>query len=124
MEEPGFNQEENRILNLLARGIPREFPNQQRAGCPGPTILRSIALHKVPLSEADPWLNHLSSCSPCFQEFSGIRKEATSQRKRTQMWLAAAAMVFLAVAGWLWVRSRPSGQTAAVVVVDLRGRAT
>jgi len=40
------------------------------------------------------------------------------------MWLAAAAMVILAVGGWLWVRSRPSGQTAAVVVLDLRGRAT
>jgi hypothetical protein len=40
------------------------------------------------------------------------------------MWLAAAAMVLLAVGGWLWVRSRPSGQTAAVVVLDLRGRAT
>lgn len=40
------------------------------------------------------------------------------------MWLAAAAMVLLAIGGWLWVRSRPSGQTAAVVVLDLRGRAT
>ena len=40
------------------------------------------------------------------------------------MWLAAAALVLLAVAGWMWVRSRPSGQTAAVVVLDLRGRST
>jgi len=40
------------------------------------------------------------------------------------MWLAAAAMMFLAVAGWMWVRSRPPGQTAAVVVLDLRGRST
>jgi hypothetical protein len=40
------------------------------------------------------------------------------------MWLAAAAMVLLAFEGWLWVRSRPSGQTAAVLVLDLRGRAT
>jgi hypothetical protein len=39
------------------------------------------------------------------------------------MWLAAAAMVLLAFAGWLWMRSRPSGQTAAVVILDLRGRA-
>jgi hypothetical protein len=39
------------------------------------------------------------------------------------MWLAAAAMVLLAVGGWLWVRSRPSGQAASVVVLDLRGRA-
>ena len=40
------------------------------------------------------------------------------------MWLAAAAMVLLAVAGWMWVRSQPSGQTAAVVVLDLRSRST
>ena len=39
------------------------------------------------------------------------------------MWLAAAAIVLLAVGGWLWGRSRPSGQTAAVVVLDLRDRA-
>jgi len=32
-------------------------------------------------------------------------------------------MVLLAVGGWLWVRGRPSGQTAAVVILDLRGRA-
>lgn len=39
------------------------------------------------------------------------------------MWLAAAvAMVLLAVGGWLWMRSRPSGQTAVVAVLDLRGR--
>jgi hypothetical protein len=40
------------------------------------------------------------------------------------MWLAAAAVVLIAIGSWLWVRNRPSGQTAAVVVLDLRGRAT
>jgi hypothetical protein len=35
--------------------------------------------------------------------------------------MAAVAMVLLAVAGWLWGRSRPSGHTAAAVVLDLRG---
>src|SRR5262249_29641352 len=115
---------EKRILDLLARGLSREFPNPQRNGCPGPVILRKIADHKLPLAEADPWLNHLSSCSPCFGEFSEMRKHAGSQRKQTLMWLAAAAMVLLAVGGWLWVRNRPRAQTAAVVVLDLRGRAT
>jgi hypothetical protein len=121
-KEQEFSQEEKRVLDLLARGLSREFPNPQRVGCPGPAILKSIALHKLPLSEAEPWLDHLSSCSPCFREFTEIRKEA-SQRKRTQMWLAAAAVVVLAVTGWVWIRSRPSGQTAAVVILDLRGRA-
>jgi hypothetical protein len=77
----------------------------------------------VPLSEADRWLVHFSSCSPCFQEFAQFRKQAVN-RRRTQIWLAAAAVFIFAIAGWLWVQSRPQVQTAAVVVLDLRGRAT
>jgi hypothetical protein len=123
-EQEDFNGEEKRILDLLNRGLSRDFPNPQRIGCPGTAILKSIALHKLPLAQADPWLEHFSSCSPCFQEFSEIRKQAAGQRRQTQMWLAAAAMVLLAVAGWMWVRSRPTGQTAVVVVLDLRGRST
>jgi hypothetical protein len=123
-EQEEFNGEEKRILDLLNKGLSRDFPNPQRIGCPGSAILKKIALHKLPLVEADPWLEHFSSCSPCFQEFSEIRKQAAGQRRQTQMWLAAAAMVLLAVAGWMWVRSRPTGQTAAVVVLDLRGRST
>jgi hypothetical protein len=123
-EQEEFNGEEKRILDLLDRGLSRDFPNPQRIGCPGPAIVKSIALHKLPLAEADPWLDHFSSCSPCFQEFGQIRKQAVGQRRQTQMWLAAAAMVLLAVAGWMWVRSRPSGQTAAVIVLDLRSRST
>ena len=65
-----FNGEEKRILDLLGRGLSREFPNPQRVGCPDSAVLRGIAAHKVPLSEADRWLNHFSSCSPCFQEFT------------------------------------------------------
>ena len=77
----------------------------------------------MPLSEADRWLNHFSSCSPCFQEFTQFRKQVVD-RRRTQIWLAAAAVLIVAVAGWFWVRSRPQVQTAAVVVLDLRSRAT
>jgi hypothetical protein len=123
-EQEEFNGEEKRILDLLDKGLSRDFPNPQRIGCPGPAILKSIALHKLPLAEADPWLKHFSSCSPCFQEFTDIRKQAAGKRRQAQMWLAAAAMVLLAVAGWMWVRSRPTAQTAAVVVLDLRGRST
>jgi hypothetical protein len=45
-------------------------------------------------------------------------------RRRTQIWLAAAAVFIFAIAGWFWVRTRPPAQTAAIVVLDLRGRAT
>ena len=108
---------------MLARGLSREFPNPERVGCPDSSILRGIASHKLPLAKAAAWFDHLSACSPCFQDFNKFRREA-GQRRRIQVWLAAAAVLLFAFGGLLWVRSRPSGQTAAVVVLDLRGRAT
>src|SRR5260221_2182659 len=123
-EQEEFNGEEKRILDLLNKGLSRDFPNPQRIGCPGTAILKSIAFHKLPLAEADLWLEHFSSCSPCFQEFSEIRKQVAGQRRQTRMWLAAAAMVLPSVAGWMWVRSQPSGQTAAVLLLDPPGRCT
>ena len=47
-----------------------------------------------------------------------------SGRRRIQAWVAVAAAVLIAVAGWVWLRSRPLGRTTATVVLDLRGRAT
>jgi hypothetical protein len=116
-----FNGEENWILDLLGKGLSRDFPNPQRVGCPDSALLRRIALRKVPLSEADRWLNHFSSCSPCFQEFTQFRKQAV-ERRRTQVWLTATAVFILAVAGWLWVRNRPPLHTSATAVLDLRER--
>jgi hypothetical protein len=82
-----------------------------------------MALRKVPLSEADGWLTHFSSCSPCFQEFTQFRKEV-SDRRRTQIWLAVAAIFVFAVVGWILVRPRPQMHSVVVVVLDLRDRAT
>jgi hypothetical protein len=118
-----FNGEEKWVLDLLGRGLSRDFPNPQRVGCPDSTVLRGIADHRVPLSEADRWLTHFSSCSPCFQEFTQFRRQAVV-RRHAQIWLAAAAVFIFAIAGWFWVRTRPPAETAAVVVLDLRGRAT
>jgi hypothetical protein len=121
-QQEEFNVEEKRILDLLSRGLSQDFPNPQRVGCPDSAMLKGIALHKVPLAEADPWLDHFSSCSPCFQEFTQFRKQAVDGRRRAQLWLTAAAVLLFAVAGWLWVRIHPSVQTSATVVLDLRER--
>lgn len=118
-EQEEFDREDKRLLDVLAQGLSREFPNPQRVGCPDSAVLRSVAFRKLRLADAEPWLNHLSSCSPCFQEFSEFRKEAASQRRRTMAWTAAAAVLIFAVAGWLWVRTQHS-VLAATEVLDLR----
>jgi hypothetical protein len=97
---------------------------------PSQTALRGFraslapAMHghqpRVPATEADRWLDHFSSCSPCFQEFTRYRKQSRDQRRRTKIWLAGAAVVLFAIVGWFWMRTRPSLQTTATVVLDLR----
>lgn len=120
-EQEEFNKEEKRVLDLLAQGLSHEFPNPQRVGCPDSAVLTGIAFRKLRLAEVEPWLEHLGSCSPCFHEFTELRKKATSRRRRrTQAWLAVAAVLIFAVAGWLWMRTQHSVQPPETAVLDLR----
>jgi hypothetical protein len=116
------NAADKRLLDILRQGLAEEFPNPERIGCPGSALLKGILQGRVSLTEAEPWLDHLGSCSPCFQEFTAFRRQAVSQRRRMQAWVAVAAVLVFAVAGWLWMRARPSLQTTATVVLDLRER--
>jgi len=109
-------------LDLLSRGLSREFPNPQRVGCPPSEVLRGIAFRKLRLAQVGQWLDHLSSCSPCYRDFIGFRNEAVSQRRRAQVWLAVAAVLIFAVAGWLWIRTQHSVQGPETAVLDLRER--
>ena len=110
------------MLDILRQGLATEFPNPERIGCPGSSLLKGIAQGKVSLTEAEPWLDHLGSCSPCFQEFKEFRRQSTNQRRRVLTLVATAAVLVFAVGGWLWVRGRHSVQTTDTAVVDLRER--
>ncbi|HXJ90485.1 MAG TPA: hypothetical protein VMS18_26980 [Candidatus Binatia bacterium] len=85
-------------------------------------MLKGIAQGKVSLTEAEPWLDHLGSCSPCFKEFKEFRRQSTNQRRRVLALMATAAVLLFAVGGWLWVRARHSMQTTETAVLDLRER--
>lgn len=63
------DRDEERILKVLGRSLLAEFPNPKRIGCPPVGVLKRIATHDLPLREAEKWLDHLTSCSPCFKDF-------------------------------------------------------
>ncbi len=66
----GYSEsDEERFLKVLGRGLREEFPNSKRSGCPPSDVLKRIACHEMPLSEAENWLDHLTSCSPCYIDF-------------------------------------------------------
>jgi len=121
--ESQSNAADKRLLDILRQGLATEFPNPERIGCPGDALLKGIAQEKVSLIEAEPWLDHLGSCSPCFREFKEFRRQSAIQRRRVLTWVAASAVVLLfAVGGWLWVRARHSVEVTDTAVLDLRER--
>jgi hypothetical protein len=120
--ESQSNAADKRLLDILRQGLATEFPNPERIGCPGDALLKGIAQGKVSLTEAEPWLDHLGSCSPCFREFKEFRRQSAIQRRRVLTWVATAAVLLFAVGGWLWVRARHSVQTTETAVFDLRER--
>jgi hypothetical protein len=73
------------------------------------------------MTQVAPWLDHFSSCSPCFREFNAFRKQA-SQQRRTRVLFVAAAVVIVGVTGWLFQRARFAVSTADTAILDLRER--
>lgn len=109
-------QKEKGMLDVLSKGLSSEFPNPGRVGCPGAAVLEGIASHRIPLSEAEKWLDHLSSCSPCFQEFTAIRNRRRSQRR--PRWGGGLAVLLALLA--LWFALRPHQRGTQTAVLDLR----
>jgi hypothetical protein len=100
----------------------QEFPNPGRTGCPGPEILKGIAFHRVPLAQAEPWLDHITSCSPCYRDFSQFRETFRVRRTRVLIAVAASILVIASIAGWALFQTYRGTRTVQVAVLDLRNR--
>jgi hypothetical protein len=59
------------------------------------------------LSEAEKWLDHLTSCSPCYRDFSQFRIAYQNRRTRTLVAIAATIVMVACFAGWaLFLRQK------------------
>lgn len=115
-------KEEKRILDAFGKGLLREFPNPERVGCPSSEIVRGIARHKVPLIEAEPWLDHLTSCSPCYRDFCHFRDAYQFRRMTALFAIVASALIVASTAGWVLVQKYRQRDLAETAVLDLRDR--
>ena len=104
----------------MGRGLLKEFPNPERSGCPGADVLRRIASRKMALPEAEKWLDHLGSCSPCYQDFSQFQEARKGRRTRTFLAIAASILVVASVGSWALVQKH--NKIAQTAVLDLRNR--
>ena len=125
-DQPLTKREEKQLIGAYQRILlGGEFPNPNRAGCPGSEILRAMAFRKLDEERVLDWTEHLGTCSPCFSEYTEFRKQVEWRRNAAYIGVAAAVLVVLSFAWWGW-RSRHSVVITAHnhVVADLRNRLT
>ena len=76
----------------------------------------------MPLNEADRWLDHLGSCSPCYSDFSEFRRAYESRRKPTLLAIAASILVVACIGGWSLLQRHNEGLVTQTALLDLRNR--
>jgi hypothetical protein len=111
------NNEDRQFSQLLNRELSKGFPNPNRSGCPDSEFLQRLSRHQVPISEIDPWIDHLGSCSECFTDFNRLRPASGARRRRFILY-AAAACIVLASAGMLW-RQLSSGRGGSTPIAGV-----
>ena len=84
------------MLDGLGRVLSKEFPNPERIGCPSRDLLKALAARQLSLTEAEPWMDHFAQCTPCFRDYSELRRLV--ERRRKLSYLGVAAVVILACA--------------------------
>src|SRR5690349_2854582 len=117
------------IENEMDLLLGRAHPNPAREGCPPRETLVSLSRRELPIG--DPAYDHLSKCSPCYQEFRALQQADVAARtagvRRKRLTYAAAAVLVLAFAGsWFALRrgnappiSAPTANETALQVASL-----
>ena len=94
----------NEIQHLLQQAVLNNYPNPERNGCPGTAVLREVAARPVPVRDAH-W-EHVTHCSPCFQEFLQLRNEFVADHRRVvrrnRLLLGSALVVAVIVGVVIW----------------------
>ena len=108
------NEDNQPIENVLLHANP----NPERVDCPTREELIALALRVREAS--DPLWNHVSGCSPCFADVLDLQRKHDVQPeeeapRRSWIWLAAAAALFI-IAGVAWYFSSSRSQNTAVIV--------
>ena len=110
-------RQEKNLLKAADAVARSEFVNPQREGCPGSETLGLLARRRPSLAESADLIDHIGTCSPCFNEYSRCRAVYKRSIRITYALASAAAVVLLAVAisrSWQSPPGHPAGPPTAV----------
>ena len=114
MTEPNQPVSAKQVRDVVALGkkySKTAHPNPNREGCPNRFTLQAMAHRDQRLSLPELPISHVVSCSPCFQEYTRLRRMSVLVRG---IQLIAASLLVLAVlfaAGrFVWNNTRGRGE--------------
>jgi len=84
------------LLKAAAAAIESYFPNPDRRGCPPPDTVRQLARRRIPLPETGELVDHVATCSPCFQVYNRYRRPKLARVIGTTV-LATIVLISLAL---------------------------
>jgi hypothetical protein len=119
-----MRREETRFLKAAQRVLLQGgFPNPERTGCPQKSTLKAIASREVSPDKVMDWIEHVGMCSPCFREYTELRKRVLWRRRAGYLSIAAVIIVVLSLGWWRWRSGQPVVITAHnYIVADMRDR--
>ena len=96
--DKGLSRRQEKNLLKAADVVARtEFANPEREGCPGSETLSLLARRRPSLAESADLIDHIGTCSPCFNEYSRCRAAYKRSIRITYALASAAAVTLLAV---------------------------
>ena len=111
-------REEARLLKAGQRALLQgEFPNPDRSGCPDEGTLRAIATRKLNLEQVVEWVDHVGFCSPCYVEYTALRRQVVNRRWMQFGAIAAGIAIVVGLGIWAWFggwRQHPVGRGGEV----------
>jgi hypothetical protein len=114
-----FSDDEFREFHrIIQQAALVAYPNPQRVGCPGPTVLREVADTPLPFDHSA--YGHVAKCSPCLREMLDFRAEFREHRKIRTKWIGvvAAATLIVVASCVYFVGFRTEGNSSQQVAID------
>ena len=94
------DRQEKALLKAVAAAVRTSFPNPGHPGCPQPGVVRNLARRRIPLRETGDLVDHIATCSTCFDAYTGYRRRYRAARATGPIIAVAICLLVLALVWW------------------------
>jgi hypothetical protein len=86
-------QTERRLVKLATDAALRDSANPERVGCPGPEAIEAVVCRRHSFPDFDNVVDHISTCTPCFSEYSRQQSRRRLRRKGVIVFACATTVL-------------------------------